>query len=145
MNWGIRITVLYLGFVALIMSLVFLSMNQKMDLETNEYYEKELHYQDRINTIDRTQALEEPLSWEIDQQTLALQFPSLMRGKTTSGSIYFLRPSDAALDKTFKLPADTALGRNIPLESLRKGVYKLQIDWEADGEQYYNEGTIRIQ
>ena len=42
MNWGWKITILYIFFAAGILTLVFLSIGQKIDLVDKNYYEKEL-------------------------------------------------------------------------------------------------------
>ncbi|MBK6834853.1 MAG: FixH family protein [Bacteroidetes bacterium] len=45
MSWGVRITALYLACVALIVTLVFVSANQDIELESKDYYAQELKYQ----------------------------------------------------------------------------------------------------
>lgn len=143
MNWGIKITVLYVGFVILILSLVSMAMHQNVDLVSKDYYEQELKFQDKIDKGNRTNALKEPLTWEIKHGSLLLKFPEQFKGKKISGSIYFFRPSDETMDKTIPLSADT-LQLNIPTNQLKKGLYKMQINWEANKEEYYNEGIIQI-
>ena len=52
-NWGYKITVFYLVFIAGIMYLVIQSSRQKMDLVTTDYYAQELKYQDKIDQSKR--------------------------------------------------------------------------------------------
>ena len=49
MSWGIRITIMYLGFVGLILTLVFTCFGHKVELESKDYYARELRFQDQIN------------------------------------------------------------------------------------------------
>lgn len=144
MSWGIRITILYLSFVALIVGLVSMSMHEKIDLEMKDYYAQEIKYQDRINAIERTNRLQQPLSWQITGREIVFRFPSELKGQVTKGNILFFRPSDASMDKTVAIPADTSQGRHISVEYLKKGFYKMKIEWQAGNETYYNEGTINI-
>lgn len=143
-NWGIKITVLYLGFVTLIICMVTMAMHEKVELVSKDYYEQELKFQDRINKTNRSNELKEPLTWEMKSDGLILKFPSQFNGQKTSGSVYFFRPSDASLDKTIIFPTDSNTFRNVSTKELKKGLYKMQINWKANNVEYYNEGIIQI-
>ncbi len=51
MGWSKKITFAYVGFVALIVTMVVVSMRQKVDLVSKDYYAKELNYQSDINKM----------------------------------------------------------------------------------------------
>jgi hypothetical protein len=144
MSWGVKITMLYAGFVLFIATMVSMSISQKVDLVSEDYYEQELQFQDKINLFDRTQALSNQLSWQVQKDKLTLDFPAQFRGKQTSGKVFFFRPSDAVLDKSMKIQADTLTTKSISIKTLKKGLYKIQINWEVENIQYYNEGFIQI-
>ena len=144
MSWGVKITLLYSGFVLLIVTMVSMSMSQKVDLVSKDYYEQELQFQDKINQMDRTKALSEQLSWQVQNDELVLDFPDQFKGQQTSGKIFFFRPSDAGLDKNIKIQADTLNTKGISIKSLKKGLFKMQVNWEVENIQYYNEGFIQI-
>ena len=135
---------LYAGFVLFIATMVSMSISQKVDLVSEDYYEQELQFQDKINLFDRTQALSNQLSWQVQKDKLTLDFPAQFRGKQTSGKVFFFRPSDAVLDKSMKIQADTLTTKSISIKTLKKGLYKIQINWEVENIQYYNEGFIQI-
>jgi nitrogen fixation protein FixH len=144
MSWGVKITLLYSGFVLLIVIMVSMSMSQKVDLVSKDYYEQELQFQDKINQMDRTKALSEQLSLQVQNDELVLDFPDQFKGQQTSGKVFFFRPSDAVLDKNIKIQADTLNTKGISIKSLKKGLYKMQVNWEVENIQYYNEGFIQI-
>ena len=50
-SWGTKIATLYIGFVGLIILMVSMSMRQRVDLVSEDYYNRELAYQDKINEI----------------------------------------------------------------------------------------------
>ena len=135
---------LYAGFVLFIATMVSMSISQKVDLVSEDYYEQELQFQDKINLFDRTQALSNQLSWQVQNDKLTLDFPAQFRGKQTSGKVFFFRPSDAVLDKSMKIQADTLNTKAISIKSLKKGLYKMQVNWEVENIQYYNEGFMQI-
>lgn len=143
-SWGVKITVLYSAFVILIICMVSMAMRQKVDLESKDYYEQEIKFQDKINTKERTNKLKKPLTWEVNHNELLLKFPEQFKGKEVSGSIYFFRPSDASLDKTIAIAGDTILERNVSTQALMNGLYKMQITWTADNVEYLNEGIIQV-
>jgi nitrogen fixation protein FixH len=144
-NWGIKITVLYVGFVILILIMVSMAMNQKVDLVSKNYYEQELKYQDKIDKTDRTRTLSEQLSWHVNGHALLLKFPKQFKGQDVKGTIYFFRPSDEAMDKTIQfLCVDTSLALNVNTEQLKRGVYKMEVNWEVNKEKYYNESILNF-
>ena len=144
MSWGIRITILYLGFVSLIITMVSLTMREKVDLVAKDYYAQELKYQDRIDEINRTKKLPEQLTWEIKPGAIFYQFPKHLKNANIKARIHFFRPSDANLDKKTNIEVDTSGVYLLSTEKIPAGVYKMQISWEAENTNYYNEGIIRL-
>lgn len=142
-NWGFKITVLYLGFVALIVTMAIMAMRQKVDLVSKDYYEQELAYQGKIDKKILTASLNEPLSWNILTDKLILTFPKQFKGQQINTEVYFFRPSDVNLDKLFSL-RDTSNNQVIATDKLKKGVYKMQINWRVNNQEYYNEGIVQI-
>jgi len=144
MSWGYKITILYVGFVLLVLTMVTLSVRQKVDLESADYYEQELKFQDKIDKMQRTDALQTQLKWEVQPGGILLRFPAQFDGQAVSGSIYFLRPSDQGLDKTIAVPATTTGIQRVSTESLRKGLYRMKLSWHVGSTEYYNEGIIQV-
>ena len=144
MSWGYKIAILYGGFVILIVSMVSLTMREKIDLVSPDYYDQELKYQGKIDKMNLTLSLKDQLTWEVKQDELILNFPEQFKDLKISGSIYFFRPSDSALDKTIPLPADTKGIQRISTKQLKSGLYKMQVSWLIDKAEYFNEGIIQI-
>jgi hypothetical protein len=144
-NWGFRIVLLYVGFVALIVTMVSLTMIEKVDLVAKDYYDQEIKYQKRIDRINQSNSLKSNLTWEVRQGKLALQFPLELKGQKIKAKAFFYRPSDAALDKTIEISADTTCSFDLSTQNLKPGLYKLQMEWEANEVAYYNEGVVQIQ
>jgi len=145
MSWGYKITFLYLGFAALVATMITLAMRERVDLVTEDYYEQELHYQDRIDAIANTNALKGELTWQVTGELLILHFPEEMKDRSVTGSIFFFRPSDARLDQTVEIPETLSGTDSLPLAGLRRGMYRMQITWKVGITEYYNEGVIQLQ
>lgn len=74
MSWGVRITALYLAFVALIVTLVFVSANQDIELESKDYYAQELKYQQRINALNNSNDLNSTVSHVVNANDVLVSF-----------------------------------------------------------------------
>jgi hypothetical protein len=142
-SWGTKIAALYIGFVLLIGTMVFMCMNQKIDLVSSDYYEKELAFQGRIAEMNNANALTENITHNMDSEGITLQFPALFKGKTIKGELYLFRPSDASKDIRIALDLKD-LKMLIPAEKLSKGMYKMQTSWSVDKTPYFTEETIVI-
>ena len=143
MNWGYKILIVYVAFAAGILFLVFKSSNQKMDLVTTDYYAKELKYQEKIDEIDRVNALSAPVTYEIRNNELVISFPKDFSGKKIKGEAILYCPSDEDKDvkQNFSIE-DVLLIVSIP--SIKTNEYELHLSWESDGLKYYFERKIVI-
>lgn len=143
MNWGSKILIVYVAFVAGIVFMVFKSSIQSNDLVTTDYYAKELKYQDKIEEIKRTDALSEPVTYSIKDDAINIVFPKDFAGKQLSGEAVLYCPSDEKKDikKNFSLK-DESLQVKIPAD--RKGLYELHLSWQDAGVNYYFEKKIII-
>lgn len=143
MSWGKKITILYLSFVALIVTLVVLCFGQKIELESKDYYSQELKFQDRIEAISNEKNLASTFSHEVNSNALILKADSSLFGKGFEGSINFFRPSDSSKDVKLKMNFNNNQ-QIIPTNKLIHGVYKMQLSWVSNGISYFKEDVIFI-
>jgi hypothetical protein len=141
-SWGTKIAALYIGFVLLIITMVFMSMNQKIDLVSNDYYQKELEFQTKINEMNNANSLSERITYTFEDG-ITIHFPSVFKDKIVQGEIYFFRPSDASSDYKIKIELND-LKQVIDSENLSKGMYKMRISWSSGETDYFTEETIII-
>lgn len=143
MNWGKKILIVYLVFVAGIVFMVFKSSMQKTDLVTTDYYAKELKYQDKIDEMNRVSALSAPVTYAMKNDELIIEFPKDFNGKKLTGEAVLYCPSDENRDvkQTFSLQ-DESLKMKIP--AAKGGLYQLQLTWQDGGVSYYFEKKIFI-
>lgn len=143
-GWGTKITILYISFALLIGVMVAMCVNQKIDLVSPDYYQKELVFQTRIDESKNADALAEKISHAITEKKLEFFFPKVFSGKKVSGEILFFRPSDASKDYKTAIELNDSVQQSIALTNLSKGMYKMQIAWAADGVSYFMEEIIVI-
>lgn len=144
MNWGFRIVILYLSFVVLIVTLVVLCYGQKVELVSKDYYKQELQYQDRINAINNANELEKSIEHSLNGNQVLLSVSPDFIQNGYKGNVNFFRPSDSSKDFNVELKFDLSGRQIIAGDKLEKGLYKMQLSWEAAGKNYFKEQVILI-
>ncbi|GLU55692.1 FixH family protein [Dyadobacter frigoris] len=142
-NWGAGIAILYAGFVVMILLLVGMSASQKIDLVTDQYYEEELQFQDKINKVNLAKALNNPLTWQVEEHGIMIHYPREFSKDTLSGNVKLYCPSDNTKDRTFPIKAKNNV-QLIAASEIQSGRYYLQIDWKNGKQSYWNEGVVVI-
>ena len=135
--------VLYLGFVALILTLVFMSYGQKVELVSADYYAQELKFQDKIDATNNAKGVSESIHYSIVGKTIFLKIDSMMRTNDFSGTVTFFRPSDSSKDVQLKFNFINN-EQIIDTKKLEHGVYKMQLNWISNHKSYFKEEVIFI-
>ncbi len=143
MSWGFRITMLYMGFVAIILTLVVISYRNTSELESKDYYARELKFQEQINATENSNLLKQPINYQVLDRTVQIQLPEEVLSETLTGTVDFIRPSDASKDKAVPLNVDEK-GVQIINQGFEKGVYKMQISLKSAGKSYYKEAVVNF-
>jgi len=143
MNWGYKILVVFTVFVAGILFLVYKSSNQKMDLVTTDYYEKELKYQQKIDAMGKVSQLTDTVKYALSGGQLHIEFPKDFLGKTITGDLVLYCPSDE--DRDVK-QAFSVLDHpvSVPVQSLKRMEYQMQLSWKVGSNTYYLEKMLQV-
>ena len=143
MNWGNRILFLYLAFVALIITLVVISISQKVDLVAPDYYAKELKFESEIVKMKNEAALGEKPKVALINNQLSISFPTAFSGKNITGSVLVYKPSDANADFTQAIETNQ---NNVVIatQGFSAGMRKVKIDWKVDSLYYLTESVVVI-
>jgi hypothetical protein len=144
MNWGTKITLVYIGFVMLIVSLVFISATNKSELVATDYYEQELKFQDRIDAMNNERELSITINYEVLTQFIAFTYLNKEIKNDFKGEILFFRPSDSIKDIKVPLKFDVEGKQMINKSLLSKGIYKVCIYWKNNAKNFYKEAIITI-
>lgn len=144
MNWGYRIALLYIGFVAFILTLVFFSYSISVDLVAKDYYRQELAYQKQIDKMENVLKLGKrpTLKVEATNALIRLQMPT--EHENVEGEVLFFRPDSPKLD--FKVPLLPAKDGSqvLPIGNLKKGLWRLKLTWKHAGKEFYFEEKVKI-
>lgn len=139
MNWGWKITIVYSLFVIGMLSVVAYSTTFETNLVGEDYYEKEVAFQQEIDKKQNT--INDSLVFNIQVlgDSLIIEFPR----DVASGKVTFVRAADINSDKIFDLKANRKK-QTFPLNLFKTGSYEVQIDWKANNKNYYWEEKIII-
>jgi hypothetical protein len=144
-NWGTGIFIVILLFVMAIAAFLIYTSNTDMKLVEENYYDKGLAYQGRIDKLNNTASL--PWKIKISQVpgTLIIQFPQLDTAEAPAGTLLFYRPSDPEKDFSVPLQLNDSSRQIIDITGINKGKWVIKIDWKMDGMGYYFEEEVFIE
>ncbi len=144
LNWGHKITLVFIAFVALMLTLVYKSMKTDFDLVSKEYYKDELAFQDVIDGKNNAFDLTTATSVSANNEQVLVQLPEEMKNKTIEGSVWFYCPANADNDKRMELKLNNDAQFSLPAKEFRKASYIVKIQWLVDGKKYYVEQPLTV-
>jgi hypothetical protein len=143
-NWGTGIfIVIALFFVAIIAFFIYINQLD-INLVEDNYYEKELAYQQKIDKIDNTSSLAGKISLAQEPGVMIIRFPAIGKELKPEGTVLFYRPSDPKKDFTIPLQLNDSLQQIIGVSGIDPGRWTIKIDWKMGGKDYYFEEGIII-
>jgi hypothetical protein len=144
LNWGVGIAITIILFLIISFALIFHFMNQKVDLVTDNYYEKTLVYQNKIDEAERSKELYKQIKLEYSDNQLKFVFPDSVAKAMNDGEVYFYRPSNSNMD--FKTPLQVNQNGELVLDAskIEKGYWKVHLKWLMNKDSYSVERTVMI-
>ncbi len=143
-SWGVGIAITIIVFTIVSILFIVFAFSQDVNLVTDDYYAKELAYQDQIDKEKRTQELPEQLKISVDNNYIFLQFPKIFSGKNIEGSVQLYRPASRHNDAVYTIAVNDSNLFVIPTDSLIEGMWRVKVDWAVDSTTYYNEKIIMV-
>lgn len=143
-NWGTGLAIGMALFVIFILQFVIrISVQDKYDNElvTENYYEKEMVFQNQIDGTLNAQKLKNNISSRRTEEGYLLTFPKEFNPKNISGTLALYRPSNKKLDYEQELEL-TKSEYLIPKENLVPGHWDIIISWQHKGEEYFYKERI---
>ncbi|WP_421765114.1 FixH family protein [Ekhidna sp.] len=140
MNWGHKIVIAFVLFAAFIGYMVVRAFQEDFDLVAEDYYAQEINYQQKLNKLSNTAEAGKSVLVKQKGGEVILTFPD----KVATGNIHFYHPSRKIFDRTFKI-ALTDQVQKIKRSELVAGNYRVNITWNTDDQDFYQQSTIYIQ
>tara|TARA_R110001632_G_scaffold63318_3_gene151485 strand:+ start:25398 stop:25841 length:444 start_codon:yes stop_codon:yes gene_type:complete len=137
-NWGTGIVIAIIAFMSFIMYFVIsMSTDHKFshDLVTDNYYQKELEFQDQIDATKNAKLLEEDVEIVKSEKGLQIYFPKIFKNEM-EGKVFLYRPSNKQLD--FEIPISiTDNYLLVPEKSLLDGRWNISVKVTHNNKEYY--------
>ncbi len=144
MNWGTGIVWSFVLFCGYILFLVYQSVQLDFNLVSENYYQEELKYQERIIQKSNLYHSGSRISVsQTDSRQVQLVFPKNMRD--ANGTIYFYSPTEKSFDKKYVILLDEVGAQQINRTELVAGRYTLKIEWNSRDRAYYQEAELFVQ
>ncbi|SDQ24356.1 FixH family protein [Flagellimonas zhangzhouensis] len=143
-NWGTGIVLAFIGFIAFILYFVVrMSTDDRAnhDLVTEEYYKKELSYQQEIDASKSASEAGVELKVEKTVEGLVIEFPEQFDPEKITGTVSLYRPSNKHLDSNFPI----SLSKThllIPDNRLVDGRWDISIIWEYEGKPFLHKQKL---
>ena len=140
MNWGRGITIAMIAFMSFILYMVFTLMSKNTDLQSEDYYQKELNFENEISALKNTNKLKEKVKVTLNDTYVIVQFPNLEELDSIKVELY--RPNNDKDDQVFSVQESKVV--MIPKSKLKKGVYEMNIQYQVKRELYMQKESIEI-
>lgn len=140
-TWGKGITIAMIAFMSFILYMVFTLMATNTDLESEDYYQKEIEFETEIKAVNNTNKLNEKVKVSQNEDFLIVQFPNLEN--MDSLSVFLFRPNNEKEDQLFTIEDSKTL--MIPNKKLKIGSYNLKIQFKIKDELYMQKESVKIQ
>jgi len=143
-NWGTGILITIIIFMIITIGTVVFLMNQDVDLVASDYYNKGIQYQEQIDRVNRTNAMDENVLINPENGFVRFIFPKSLAQKNFNGTIQFYRPSDSKKDFLLPISIDTSAQQIVSTQTLDKGYWTVKLNWTQDSVEYYKESSFVI-
>ncbi len=145
MNWGYGIMFTIATFVAAMVGMVYVAMQQTNDMVDKNYYAQELKYQQLIDAAHNLNSVSTAPLLVAHPDRLEVNIPETLCVEFKNGRLEFLRNDDQQKDITVDFLPDAAGVFLLEKSGFHPGQYKARISWESQGKSYYKEQEVTIQ
>lgn len=142
--WPYALIAFFITLVSIIGGFVTWSLRQNMELVGADYYEQEMRYQQRINSVNRTRPLGDQVSIAYEGNAIRVTLPKEHAAERVTGTIQLYRPSNSMLDRQLKLVPDATGLQSIATKDLEPGLWKVRVAWKFQGEEFFRDTTVIV-
>ncbi|MBT3343087.1 MAG: hypothetical protein HN712_11175 [Gemmatimonadetes bacterium] len=145
-SWAWGIIGAYSSFAVLTLVMVGFAFSQRVDLVSDDYYQREIDHQQHIDRVTRTQELPDGVEWTVTHQDgdFLFELPKGHFNGDLQGQIHFYRPDNSTLDRTHGIHLDVQGQQRITAAGLPAGHWRIHIEWQVAGLDYYSERELNI-
>ena len=146
-NWGVGIVIAFGLFITFILYFVVMVQSDSKydnDLVVEEYYKHDAKFGDEMARIQNAEDLAQKPTINIVSNGVEIVFPKIFVPKNIKGKVSLYRPSNKKLDFQIPISLSDATTLLIPIKSLVRGRWDVNMEWQYDGKSYLSKETIYI-
>jgi nitrogen fixation protein FixH len=142
---GVAVVVFYVVFALSTVGFVLFAMSQDVDLVSSDYYARGLQHDRHMQAVANAGALGATLRIEVDREAeqVRVQFPPVMAPRL-AGSATLYRPASAREDRAVPIIPSATGAIAMSTSGLTAGHWRLQLQWTADGRDFYVERELML-
>jgi FixH len=142
-SWGLRVAILYVGFVSMLITMAILSSRSRTDLERIDYYEEELKHDEKMQAMKNMNELEETIRVENTGDQLRIIYPESFHKNNAEVELWVYKPSNSSKDKRISFVCE---GKEhiVQTKFWDKGIYFLRFSTKTNSRKYFFEKEISI-
>lgn len=131
----------FICMVILMSCLVYATTLHNPDMVSDNYYEKELHFDENKQAESNTDKMDFPV--KLMKDSVYINVPAILVNNLKNGEIKFYCPSDSRNDKTFPL-AEGQQQYRIFTSGWKPLQYIVMISSETAAKKYYKEYSLQL-
>lgn len=144
-SWGVGISITIIVFMLISIGFIYFAFNQEVNLVRDNYYEAEVQFDGKMESIKRTESLSEKLKINLLPENIEIKFPIIFSHDKITGNISLYRPSNRDMDIAIDIQPDSLNNQIINTSNMIRGMWKIQVEWNVDTISYYNEKILMVQ
>ncbi|PID56941.1 MAG: hypothetical protein CR986_09690 [Ignavibacteriae bacterium] len=144
LNWGTGITITIIVFTLTSLIFIYFATTQDINLVRDDYYEAEVNFNKKMETVKLTKTLSEEIKIKTTQNYIEIQFPAKFPHNKIKGVINLYRPSDRKKDLSLNIQTDSTNLQLINTKKIIRGMWRINIDWSVDSTNYFSTKSIMI-
>lgn len=142
-HWGTKLVIAMAAFMLMILSFVFVMLQQDIDLVEKDYYPKGQAHQQMITRVQNTIPYASQIMVENNEERIMVSFPDFFCPVKTSGEVHMYHRVSTANDLMVALTLNENGEFSYPA-TLLQGRYIMKISFRQDGIEYYTEKNITV-
>ena len=116
--------------------LIIRTSKENIDLVVEDYYPRELKYQDEIEAFRNAAVMEQKVNIIQNDTAIIIRFPDNLDADSIRGIIALYRASDKNQDRTYPFSPDGNNYFQVLKDDLKEGKYGLTLDWKYLGRNF---------
>ena len=136
MNWGWKITSVYVLFALGMIGLVLMASSQRVDLVSKDYYKEELAFSQQMDAAKHASSLNQSIQVDAQEGILRLSFPDTIQTGTKI-QLHWYCPFNALHDRKVECSVEDSHVFLWDVSETPSGNYELRAQWQMGDHNYY--------